>query len=75
VIQGPVSAATLPKCCVSQTELMQKQNGGLANPNFKDLARAIMRSQKVLQHPDMDGRIYWIILVSVSRRCLHLKCH
>ncbi len=56
MIQGPVSAATLPKCCVSQTELMQKQNGGLANPNFKDLARAIMRSQKVLQHPDMGGK-------------------
>jgi hypothetical protein len=35
---------------------MQKQNGGLANPNFKDLARAIMRSQKVLQHPDMGGK-------------------
>ena len=33
-----------------------RMDAGFANPNFKEMAKAVMRSQKILKEPDMGAK-------------------
>jgi hypothetical protein len=62
--------AVQPATCMSQIDLVPNQLGCLANADFKELARAIMRSQKALEHPGVvgkcDGRNLGVFVVQVN---------